>query len=73
MNEQTLQIYGSASRAGLKRLILDKLSDVLDKGQKENKFRNLLYAMSCKDKTIDKSGGKQKGQWILANSGEQVF
>jgi ATP-dependent DNA helicase RecG len=68
-----LKRYGSASRADLKRLILDKLSDVLDKKQKENKFRNLLCAMSRKDKTIEKSGGKQKGQWILANSGEQVF
>ena len=70
MNEQVLKTYGSASRADLKRLILDKLSDVLDKEQKENKFRNLLYAMSCKDKSIEKSGGKQKGQWVLANSGE---
>jgi len=33
--------------------------------QKANKLRNLLYAMSKRDKTIEKSGGKKKGRWIL--------
>ena len=62
--------YGSASRQDLAGLILDKLSDVLDEKQKQNKVRNLLYAMSKRDKTIEKSGGLQKGRWVLVKSGK---
>lgn len=65
-----LSKFGSASRNDLERLILDKLSDALDEEQRRNKFRNLLYAMSRRDKTIEKSGGKQKGRWVLAQPGE---
>lgn len=65
-----LKQYGSASRADLEGLVLDKLSEVLDKEQRRNKFRNLLYAMSRKEKTIVKTGGKRKGQWELARHGE---
>lgn len=61
--------YGSAARQDLAGLILDKLSDVLDENQKQNKVRNLLYAMSKRDKTIEKSGGLQKGRWVLVKSG----
>lgn len=63
-----LRQYGSASRAELDRLILDKLSDVLDEDQKKNKIRNLLHSMSKRDKTIEKSGGSQKGRWVLVTS-----
>ncbi|MFZ2303113.1 MAG: RNA-binding domain-containing protein [Gallionella sp.] len=61
-----LKKYGSASKQDLEGLILDKLSDVLDEKQKANKLRNLLYAMSKRDKTIEKSDGKKKGRWVLA-------
>lgn len=65
--------FGSADRQELERLILDKLSDVLDIAQKKNKFRNLLYAMSRRDQTIEKSGGLQKGRWVLLKkSGEKL-
>jgi ATP-dependent DNA helicase RecG len=60
-----LKHYGSASRDELITLILDKLSDALDEKQKQNKFRNLLNAMSTRDKTIEKSGGLHKGRWVL--------
>ena len=56
--------FGSADRQELERLILDKLSDALDVSQKKNKFRNLLYSMSKRDKTIEKSGSLQKGRWM---------
>ncbi|OYW94713.1 MAG: hypothetical protein B7Z23_03225, partial [Pseudomonadales bacterium 32-61-5] len=49
----------------LKGLVLDKLSDALDEKQKQNKFRNLLYAMSKRDQTIEKQGSPQKGRWVL--------
>lgn len=61
-----LKEFGSANRQELEHLILDKLSDVLDSTQKKNKFRNLLHAMSQRDKTIEKAGGMQKGRWVLA-------
>lgn len=51
-----LKKYGPASKRDLAGLILDKLSDVLDEKQKANKLRNLLYAMSKRDKIIEKSG-----------------
>ncbi|MFA6013978.1 MAG: RNA-binding domain-containing protein [Gallionellaceae bacterium] len=60
--------YGSATRRDIERLILDKLSSVLDEKQKDNKLRNLLYAMSKRDKTIEKSGGLHKGSWILVKT-----
>ena len=60
-----LKKYGSASKQDLAGLILDKLSDVLDEKQKANKLRNLLYAMSKRDKTIEKSDKKKKGRWVL--------
>ena len=41
------------------------LSDVLDEKQKANKLRNLLYAMSKRDKTIEKSVVQEKRRWIL--------
>lgn len=60
-----LKRYGSASRAELVTLILDKLSYALDEKQKQNKFRNLLNTMSTRDQTIEKSGGLHKGRWVL--------
>lgn len=64
-----LRQYGSASRKEIDRLILDKLSDALDNAQKLNKVRNLLYAMSKRDQTIEKSGSTQKGGWVLTKPG----
>jgi len=66
-----LKKYGSASKQDLAGLILDKLSDVLDEKQKANKLRNLLYAMSKRDKTIEKSIGKNKRRWVLASNSER--
>jgi len=64
-----LREYGSASPHDLKSLVLDKLSDALDEKQKQNKFRNLLYAMSKRDQTIEKQGSPQKGRWVLVRTG----
>src|SRR5690606_28956012 len=38
--------YGSATRQDIDKLILDILPKVLDKKQKSNKIRNMIYAMS---------------------------
>jgi ATP-dependent DNA helicase RecG len=41
-------------------LILDILPSILDKTKKGNKIRNIVYAMSKKDKTIENKGTKRK-------------
>ena len=46
-------------------LLLDKLSDVLDDKQKRNKVRNLLYAMSKREKIIESIRQDGKYTWIL--------
>jgi len=63
-----LHKFGSASRQDIESLILDKLSATLDKKQRVNKLRNLLYAMSKRDKTIEKSVSSQKGRWVLMDA-----
>jgi ATP-dependent DNA helicase RecG len=60
-----LKKYGHASRQDILELLLDKLSDVLDEKQKRNKIRNLLYAMSKRDKTIRSMGAGSKSRWEL--------
>lgn len=60
--------YKQASRDDIDNLLLDKLSDILNKTQKRNKIRNLLYEMSKKDKTIcNRSKSKAKPCWVLTN------
>lgn len=55
--------YGSASKEDISDLILDLLSNVLDKDRKENKVRNLIYAMSKQDKSFKNVGTKRKPIW----------
>ena len=55
--------YGSASRADIDRLLTGKLSDVLTPQQQVVKVKNLLAAMSRKDKTIVNHGSKKKPEW----------
>jgi len=58
--------YGSASRQDLDKLLVDKLSDILDEKQKRNKISNLLSQMSKKDRTIKNRGSDKSPKWILA-------
>ncbi|HED14642.1 MAG TPA: transcriptional regulator [Gammaproteobacteria bacterium] len=60
-----LKKYGKASRQDIDELLTDKLSDVLSEPQKSNKVRNLLYAMSKRDRTIRNSGPGRSSQWEL--------
>ncbi|MDD5716968.1 MAG: putative DNA binding domain-containing protein [Sulfuricurvum sp.] len=62
-----LKKFKKANKSELTNFILDKLPDILDEQQKQNKIRNILYAMSKKDKTIVFSGSSQKGVWILSD------
>ncbi len=58
-----LNKYNEASKGDIDKLILDILPAILDKQQKENKVRNLLYAMHKKDKTIENQGTSRKPIW----------
>jgi len=50
-----LEQFGVAKRSDLNQLMLDKLPDVLDKKQKDNKIRNLLQSMR-KEGAIEPEG-----------------
>lgn len=60
-----LKKFGSASRKDIDKLLLDKLSDVLNKKQKLRKIGNLLQVMAKKDKTIENTGPRRKSKWKL--------
>jgi ATP-dependent DNA helicase RecG len=60
--------YGSASKANIDHLILDILPSVLDENKKANKVRNLVYALSKKDKSIENQGTVRYPKWILSSS-----
>ena len=56
--------YGSASKQEIEKLITDLLPDILDKNKKKNKVRNIIYAMSKKDNTIENKGTRRNSEWI---------
>ena len=60
--------YGSATKANIDHLILDILPSVLDENKKANKVRNLVYALSKKDKSIENQGTVRYPKWILSSS-----
>lgn len=62
-----LKQFKKAKKSELTIFLLDKLPDILDEQQKQNKVRNILYAMSTRDKSIVFKGTSQKGDWILSD------
>jgi ATP-dependent DNA helicase RecG len=63
--------YGEAGRRDIDDVLTDKLSDVLSEPQKRSKIRNLLYAMSRRDATIQNIGSKKASRWILTDRGKE--
>lgn len=55
--------YKKASREDIDNLLMDILPGVLDEDQRKNKIRNLIYAMSKKDKTIINQGTSRYPKW----------
>ena len=53
-----------ASKEDIDKLLLDILPGVLDEKQRKNKIRNLVYAMSKKDKTIINQGTNRHPKWV---------
>lgn len=60
--------YRVASKKDIDKLLLDILPAILDENQKANKIRNIVYAMSKKDKSIENKGTTRYPQWILCSS-----
>ena len=58
-----LKTFGSASKEDIDNLIVDKLPDALDKKQKENKVRNLVYSLSKRKNFIRNEGTNRKPIW----------
>jgi len=62
-----LKKFNRASRKDIRGLLFDKLPDVLDEKQKENKIRNLLYDMK-KRGIIEKAIPEQRlSDWVLSH------
>ena len=60
-----LEKFGEASRAEINKLLLDKLSDVLDAEQKEKKIANLLTKLRRAGR-ITNTGSRGQPTWKLA-------
>ncbi len=58
-----LDKYTTANKQDIDKLILDILPDILDENKKSNKVRNLVYAMSKRDKTIINTGTTRNPIW----------
>jgi ATP-dependent DNA helicase RecG len=54
-----------ATKEEIDNLLLDKLPAVLDKPQRKNKIRNLIYALSNKEKSIENNGTSRYPIWKL--------
>lgn len=59
-----IEKYGSATKEDIDKLLLDLLPTVLSQDQKENKVRNLVYAMSKRDQLIENTGTNRKPVWV---------
>jgi len=65
--------YKKASKTQVKRLLWEKLPDILNSRQKESKIRNLLWALKKKGKIVTDSPNKRIANWVLANPKKDGF
>lgn len=65
---QFIAKYGKANKDDIDNLIIDTLPSVLNEKQKSNKVRNIVYAMSQKDRTIINQGTRRYAEWVLSLS-----
>jgi len=59
-----IEKYGKATKRDIDTLLLEILPSVLEEKKKANKVRNIIYAMSKKDKTIVNQGTRKNPEWI---------
>ena len=60
-----LHKFGKAQRKDIRKLLWDKLPDVLSDSQKERKILTLLTALKRAEKITTDSDNKQTSHWIL--------
>lgn len=60
-----LKKYGKAKKKVIRELLWDKLPDVLNETQKENKIRNMLTALRKQGIIDSDSENQQKSHWML--------
>jgi ATP-dependent DNA helicase RecG len=56
-----------ATKEEIDTLLLDKLPAVLDEQQQKNKVRNLMYALSKREQSIENKGTSRYPVWKLAH------
>lgn len=61
-----IEKYGFATKADIDHLIFDILPSVLDKSQKENKVRNIIYSLSKREQLIVNRGTNRYPKWEKA-------
>ena len=66
-----LEQYGRAKKKDIRALLWDKLPEIMEEQQKEDKIRNLLSFMRRKGIITPDSDNKQKSSWVLVNKTTQ--
>jgi ATP-dependent DNA helicase RecG len=66
-----LQQFGSGTKADFKKLLADKLSDVLDDKQKESRIKYYLTLMRRAEIIEHKNGNHRTGAWVLVKTADQ--
>ena len=66
-----LEQYGKAKKRDIRTLLWDKLPEVMEDKQKEDKIRNLLSSMRRKNIITTDSSNKQVSSWILVSKFKQ--
>ena len=56
-----------ASKKDINKLLMDTLPSILSEKQKENKVRNIVYAMSKRDNSIYNKGTNRHPKWMRTN------
>lgn len=65
---QYLSQFDKASKDDIRKLLIDKLPDILSENQKENKVRNILYSMGKKNIIERDSLNTKTSKWQLKKS-----
>lgn len=66
-----LEQYGKAKKKDIRALLWDKLPEVMEDKQKEDKIRNLFAAMRRKNIIVTDSKNQQRSSWILVSRSTQ--
>ena len=66
-----IERYGKAKKKDIRELLWDKLPEIMEDKQKEDKIRNLLSSLRKKNLITRDSINQQKSSWILTNQFKQ--